>query len=114
MRIRIVLLALLLGGIVVPGWGLARAADLGVRTAPAYSRSHALPFPRSARATAVWGEGACWNDCQATCTWGQSACLVTDSQGLCVKYTDACDRMCQRDCRARGGPYLDPLFDELD
>ena len=114
MKLRIVLLALLFGGIVMPGWGQAHAADIGMRTAPAYSHGHALPFPRSARAAAVWGEGACWQDCQATCTWGQAACLSADSQGACIKYTDACDRMCQRDCRSSGGPYLNPLFDGLD
>ena len=114
MKVRIVLLALLFGAFGLPGSGPARAADLGLRTAPAYSRGHVLPFPRSARAAAVWGEGACWQGCQARCTWGQSACLSADSQGACLKDTDACDRMCQRDCRMRGGPYLDPLFDGLD
>ena len=111
MKVRIVLLALLFGGVVMAGWGQAIAADIGMRTAPATSRGHALPFPRSARAAAVWGEGACWNDCQATCTAGQTACLSSDSQGTCVNYTDACDRMCQRACRTQGGPYVDPLFD---
>lgn len=110
MKVRIFLLALLFGAIGMPGLGQVRAADLGLRIAPAYSRGHDLPFPRSARAAAVWGEGACWNDCQATCTWDQTACLSADSQGACVKDTDACDRMCQRDCRTRGGPYMN-LFE---
>lgn len=115
MKIRIVLLALLFGGIMMLGWGPARAADLrATRPADGHRAAPALPFPRSARAAAVWGEGACWNDCQATCTWGHTACLSVDSQGVCVKDTDACDRMCQRDCRTKGGPYLDPLFDGLN
>ncbi len=111
----IVLLALVFGGIVMPGGGQAHAAGLATMR-PAYGQraAPALPFPRSPRAAAVWGEGACWQDCQATCSWDQTACLSADSQGACVKYTDACDRMCQRDCRTRGGSYVDPLFDGLD
>ena len=115
MEFRIVLLALLFGGIMMPGWGRAHAADLATMW-PAYGHraTPALPFPRGARAAAVWGEDACWNDCQATCTWGLAGCLKADNQGRCVQTTDACDRMCQRDCRTRGGPYVDPLFSGLD
>ncbi len=115
MKIRILLLAFLLGGILMPVWTPSHAADLSMmRRAYGHRVAPALPFPRSARAAAVWGEQACWQDCQASCTWGQTACLAADSQGRCVKYTDTCDRMCQRDCRARGGPYVDPLFDGLN
>lgn len=68
--------------------------------------SKELPFPRDARAQAVWGERACWSDCQSYCTWGEAACLEHDPQGRCLKLTDRCDRMCQRECRTRGGPFL--------
>ena len=110
MKLAIILLALLLGGIVMPTGGPANAADLGLSQAPAYGHGHALPFPRSARAASVWGEGTCWNACQASCTWGLTGCLAVDSQGRCLKATDACDRSCQRDCRVEGGPYL-PISD---
>jgi hypothetical protein len=115
MKYLVVLLAVLFGGISVPAIGPATAADLGaMRPAVSHGYVSGLPFPRGPRAAAVWGEGACWRDCQAQCTWGLTGCLSVDSQGRCVKYTDACDRSCQRDCRTRGGPYVDPLFDELD
>lgn len=103
MKHLIVLLAVLFGGIVMP----ATAAELGAMES-GYTQRHpsVLPFPRSARAEAVWGENACWSDCQRTCTWGLAGCLSFDSQGRCLQATDACDRSCQRACRVRGGPYL--------
>ncbi|MFN3656310.1 MAG: hypothetical protein ACK4UO_03510 [Pseudolabrys sp.] len=94
----------------------AGAADLGgsrVTVADA-SRARVLPFPRSSRAQAVWASDTCWNACQSYCTWGEAGCLQADSQGRCLKRTDACNRYCQRDCRTRGGPLLTPLFDALD
>ena len=114
MKLAVLLLALLLGGIVMPTNGSAVAADLGLSRAPAYGHGYALPFPRSARAAAVWGEGACWRDCQRSCTWGLTGCLAVDSQGRCLKATDACDRSCQRDCRVEGGPYVGPLLKLAD
>jgi hypothetical protein len=99
----IVLLSLLFGGIVMP----AAAADIGaLRSGYAQGQTSPLPFPRSARAQAIWGEVACWRDCQQTCTWGLADCLSFDGQGRCLRATDACDRSCQRACRVRGGPYL--------
>jgi hypothetical protein len=35
-----------------------------------------------------------------------AGCLQQDSQGLCLKLTDKCDRYCQRECRTMGGPFL--------
>ncbi len=110
MKLAMLLLVLLFGGIMMPNSRPAVGADLGLTRAPAYGHRFALPFPRSARAAAVWGEGACWRDCQRTCTWGLTGCLAVDSQGRCLKTTDACDRSCQRDCRVSGGPYVNPLF----
>lgn len=65
-----------------------------------------LPFARTSRSQAVYASDACWSECQAYCSWGQSTCLKTDPQGLCLKYTDRCDRTCQSDCRSRGGPFV--------
>jgi hypothetical protein len=115
MKPLILLLGLLFGGIVMPS-GVAAAADMGadrgaMRPASGQGQTSILPFPRSARAQAVWDEGACWRDCQVTCTSGLAGCLSFDSQGRCLQATDACDRSCQRQCRVRGGPYLAPLFD---
>ena len=71
-----------------------------------YAHSSELPFPRSKRAEAVWASVACWSDCGSYCTWGLAGCLKEDSQGRCLKFTDKCDRYCQRQCRTRGGPLL--------
>jgi hypothetical protein len=113
----IVLLALLLGGvfggILAPSMGPAAAADLapwhyGPQSAAlTLPRGKALLFPRGARAQAVWAEQACWNDCQSTCNAGLATCLQFDAQGRCLKFTDACDRSCQRACRTEGGPLLE-------
>ncbi len=103
MKYAAVLIGLLLGGIVMPGSTGAVAAG---RTLAVSSPVQVLPFPRSPRAESIWASGACWNQCQSICTWELPNCLQRDSQGLCLKDTDACDRACQRDCRSRGGPYL--------
>jgi len=81
MRSMLILLALFLGGILVPAGGPAAAADLGLTRAPANGPRHALPFPRSARAAAVWGENACWEDCQRVCTSGLAGCLAARQSG---------------------------------
>ena len=107
MKSLLVLLALVCGGMVLPSGGPAAAADLGLTRAPAMRHISSLPFRRSPRAAAVWGEGACWQACQRECTWGLAGCLQVDGQGRCLKATDACDRSCQSDCRLRGGPYVD-------
>ena len=102
MKRAVVLIGLMLGGIMMPHADLAVAAGGGLAPVPV----RMLPFPRSERAQSVWASGACWNACQSYCTWDLPACLQADSQGRCLKYNDACDRACQRDCRTRGGPYL--------
>ena len=104
MKRAIVLIGLMFDGIVMTQAGTAVAAGRVVTPRPAPVRM--LPFPRSAQAQSMWASGACWNACQSYCTWDLPACLQADSQGQCLKYTDACDRACQRDCRTRGGPYL--------
>lgn len=72
---------------------------------------HALPFPRSKREQSVWASDGCWNTAQNSCTWGEAECIVHDAQGACLKYTDHCDRVAQRQCRTRGGPLIPDIFD---
>ncbi len=64
------------------------------------------PFPRSERAQAVWASGVCWSECGSYCAWHLNGCLHHDSQGICILYSAACDRYCQRACRTQGGPFL--------
>jgi hypothetical protein len=71
----------------------------------------ALPFPRSKREQSVWASDACWNGSQDYCTWGLASCIERDAQGLCLKYTDHCDRVSQRRCRTWGGPLVPDIFD---
>ena|ERR1041385_6870095 len=86
--------------------GTTWAAD---NTMPSWrynAHSSELPFPRSERAQAVWASQRCWRECGSYCAWGMAGCLQQDSQGLCLKLTDKCDRYCQRECRTSAGPYL--------
>jgi hypothetical protein len=99
-----VLIGLIFGGIVMPSAELAAAAERALVPPP--GNAQALPFARSPGAESVWASGACWSQCQSICTRDLFSCLQFDSQGRCLKHTDACDRACQRDCRSRGGPYL--------
>lgn len=65
------------------------------------------PFTPSPRAQAVWEKGACWSECGAYCAWAMDGCIRRDTQGICLAYTDACDRYCQRSCRGwASGPFL--------
>jgi hypothetical protein len=70
------------------------------------NRNSELPFPRGELAQSVWASGRCWKECGAHCAWGMAGCLQQDSQGLCMKLTDRCDRYCQRECRTYGGPFV--------
>jgi hypothetical protein len=105
MKTSFVLIALLIGGMLLPSAGPAAATD-GVKPWRYFAKSQEPPFSRSKRAQTVWASGACWSDCGSHCAWGQSGCLQHDAQGQCVKLTDACDRYCQRECRSSGGPLL--------
>jgi hypothetical protein len=64
------------------------------------------PFPRSRRSEAIYASGTCWTDCGAYCAWNLNGCLYKDTQGICILYSAACDRYCQRACRTEGGPFL--------
>lgn len=103
----ILLFALLLGGLVLGE--PSGAADLKPVAAKSWRmspRADVLPFPRSERSQAVWDGNARWTECGSYCAWGQTQCLERDSQGTCLKLTDKCDRMCQRDARTAGGPLI--------
>ena len=105
-RIALVLALLLAGMSTLP----ATAGDAAVWR---YNRHSAEPpFPLSGRSESVWASGACWSECGSYTAWNLDACLERDRQGRCLKYTDAADRACQRECRTRGGPLLpiDTLF----
>ena len=105
MKTSIILIALLFGGILLPSAGPAAAAD-GVKPWRYTAQRQEPPFSRSERAQSVWASGSCWSDCGSHCAWGQTGCLQHDAQGQCIKFTDACDRYCQRECRSSGGPLL--------
>ena len=100
--------------------GPAFAAEMG---APSYTQRYSVakprpkvwrynapgaeaPFARSPRAQSVWDSDLCWRQCGAYCAWGMNECLQVDDQGLCVAYTDACDRYCQVACRRLAGPFV--------
>jgi len=105
----LILIALLLGGLLLPGVGPAaagggKASDVKIWRYSAPGQE--LPFPRSERAQSVWASGACWSECGSYCAWGAAGCLERDAQGTCLKLTDKCDRYCQRACRTSGGPLL--------
>ncbi len=91
----------------------AMAAD-GALLSRADPLTRQLPYPREARAEAVWNERACWSGCGSYCAWGMAACLRNDTQGTCVKLTDRCDRACLRGCRNAGGPLVPDVFDFLN
>lgn len=107
MKNAFVWIALLLGGLWMAEPALA--ADLkpaAMKTWRMSARSDVLPFSRSERAQAVWDGNERWTACGSYCAWGQTQCLERDSQGTCLKLTDKCDRMCQRDSRTAGGPLI--------
>ena len=105
-----VIIVLLIGLLVA---GPAMAAD-GAFVSRGDPLVRNLPYPREARAEAVWNERACWSGCGSYCAWGMAACLRNDAQGTCLKLTDRCDRACLRGCRNAGGPLVPDVFDFLN
>jgi hypothetical protein len=87
--------------------------DVTWRSAPAASRAasiHQPPFPVSQRERAVRAELVCWSNCQSVCTDRLDRCLAGYlAQGRCLAAADRCDRLCQSDCRRRGGPLIEPI-----
>ena len=108
MRIIALLIAVLTATAAMAADRVVSRSDSAVRQSP-YS-----PYPREARAEAVWNERACWSGCASYCSWGMAACLRNDTQATCLKLTDRCDRACQRGCRSAGGPLLPDVFDFLN
>ena len=106
-----ILVALLLGLLSIAS---AIAADGAVTLRTDHPLVRQLPYPRAARAEAVWNERTCWSGCGSYCSWGMAACLRNDTQGTCLKLTDRCDRACQRGCRSAGGPFVPDVFDFLN
>lgn len=117
----IILTLLLLAGLLLQPTGQASASELrltryaappGLVVGPHppvwryYRQPRALPFARSEQAVSIWSSDACWRDCRAACAWDLHGCLYRDTQGICIQYSAACDRSCQFDCRAQGGPLL--------
>jgi hypothetical protein len=99
-RVALVLALLLGGSSTLP----ATAADAAIWR---YDRhSGEPPFRLSAQERSIWASGACWSDCGSYTAWNLVECLKRDTQGRCLKHTDAADRTCQRECRTSGGPLL--------
>jgi len=103
-RLRIFAGLLLIGSVMIVD--VADAAEGKTITWRYNTRSSELPFPRTEQAQSVWASGRCWKECSSYCAWGMAGCLQQDSQGVCLKLTDKCDRYCQRECRTNGGPFL--------
>ena len=100
----------ILAGLVSIGIAMIAATAFGTEgKTPTWrynAHSSELPFPRSQRAQSVWASDRCWKECGSYCTWGMAGCLQQDTQSLCLKLTDKCDRYCQRECRTSAGPFL--------
>jgi hypothetical protein len=89
----------------------AAAWEIGLDNRPAVvfkgGATHQTPYPQSNRAASVWHSDACWSDCKASCTWKMEYCVRGSSADECRPNLDACDRSCQRSCRAWWqGPLL--------
>ncbi len=67
---------------------------------------HVSPFPMGSRAAAVWASDACWRDCSNRTAWRFERCSGVVGADACRVAMDADDRACLRQCRSRGGPYL--------
>lgn len=106
---RLLIALILVAGFAAPSAAADVAVSRNVSVITPAARQ--LPFPRTERAAAVWDERACWSECGAHTAWGMADCLRHDAQGVCLDRADHGDRMCQRECRTSGGPYLPDIFD---
>jgi hypothetical protein len=119
MKSLLLLIALLLGGILLPALEVAAADDIRpwvvgpslvkppvVKPWRYNDHGAELPFPRGERAQSVWALGACWSECGSYCAWGLASCLTRNAQGHCLNLGDKCDRYCQRSCRSNAGPLV--------
>jgi hypothetical protein len=106
---RLLIALVLASGFAAPS--LAADVVTGRNVSVTASAVRQLPFPRTERAASVWNERACWSQCGAYTAWGMAECFKRDAQRACVERADHADRMCQRECRTAGGPYLPDIFD---
>ena len=73
---------------------------------PGFAAARQPAFPPSFETARVAAADACWRDCQSACTWDLRRCVRATPQGVCLKFTDRCDRACQISCRLGGGPLV--------
>ena len=106
---KLLIVCLLAAGFAAPA--LAADAVVNRNVSAIAPAARQLPFPRTERAASVWNERACWSECGARTAWGMVDCLNRDPQGVCLDRANHSDRMCQRECRASGGPLLPDIFD---
>jgi hypothetical protein len=104
MRLFLLAAAILAATGVTPGL----AADAGGRLGAAGSRPPPVirAIPRSPEASLVWATYGCWRGCAQDCGRHLRICLATTAPEDCISSNHACDRFCQRECRAYGGPLL--------
>jgi hypothetical protein len=84
--------------------------ETGRRPVAGAATRRGAPFPGSERENAIRAELVCWSGCQSICTDGLHRCVAGPAgQERCLAATDRCDRICQSDCRRRGGPLIEPV-----
>ena len=84
----------------------AQAAETGIWRKPVPPSTVYRVIPRSPAASLVWAGDACWRGCAMDCGRHFRACLSAEAPENCIALNDVCDRFCQRECRAYGGPLL--------
>jgi len=90
--------------------GETLAAGHAVSSSPGAVIARGAPFAAGAREQAIRDELVCWSGCQSICTDGLHRCVADAiGQGSCLAATGRCDRVCQSDCRQRGGPLIEPI-----
>jgi hypothetical protein len=85
---------------------LAVACAIVASATSSFAGTRQPAFPPSFETARVIAADTCWRDCQSTCTWGLPRCVRATPQGLCLKFTDRCDRACLISCRQSGGPLV--------
>ncbi len=67
---------------------------------------HVSPFPMGKRAASIWLSDACFRDCNGRCAWRFAPCQGAIGDDQCRPELDRCARICQTECRTRGGPAI--------
>jgi hypothetical protein len=65
-----------------------------------------LPPFASKLSASVFASGGCWRACEAQCGGEFQVCLRFEPVEACHADINACSRMCLRQCRTMGGPFL--------